>query len=197
MNAALRAIVVTGLSGSGKTTALHVLEDLGFYCIDNLPVALLPRFVELWGVPPAWVRALLPAEREVHESLPMTLGAKPRVEQGELRRTGRHHRGSGRWPAGHRRIDLSRLEGIEATHANLGRAERLLRYASRNESAWTDLTEGDLRAVASWLRDIGIGQPWLEIEVPDDAREAWCAREPALRGIEVTVMPKRRQSRLR
>lgn len=49
MNAGLRAIVVTGLSGSGKTTALHVLEDLGFYCIDNLPVALLPRFVELWG----------------------------------------------------------------------------------------------------------------------------------------------------
>jgi RNase adapter protein RapZ len=44
----LRAVVVTGLSGSGKSTALHVLEDLGFYCIDNLPVALLPRFVELW-----------------------------------------------------------------------------------------------------------------------------------------------------
>jgi UPF0042 nucleotide-binding protein len=48
MSSGLRAIVVTGLSGSGKTTALHVLEDLGFYCIDNLPVALLPRFVELW-----------------------------------------------------------------------------------------------------------------------------------------------------
>lgn len=44
----LRAIVVTGLSGSGKSTALGVLEDLGFYCVDNLPVALLPRFVELW-----------------------------------------------------------------------------------------------------------------------------------------------------
>ena len=44
----LRAVVVTGLSGSGKSTALDVLEDLGFYCIDNLPVALLPRFVELW-----------------------------------------------------------------------------------------------------------------------------------------------------
>ena len=33
-------VVVTGLSGSGKSTAIHVLEDLGFYCIDNLPVAL-------------------------------------------------------------------------------------------------------------------------------------------------------------
>jgi UPF0042 nucleotide-binding protein len=48
MSGALRAIVVTGLSGSGKSTALDVLEDLGFYCVDNLPVALLPRFVELW-----------------------------------------------------------------------------------------------------------------------------------------------------
>jgi UPF0042 nucleotide-binding protein len=44
----LRLLVVTGLSGSGKSTAIHVLEDLGFYCIDNLPVALIPRFVELW-----------------------------------------------------------------------------------------------------------------------------------------------------
>jgi UPF0042 nucleotide-binding protein len=43
-----RLIVVTGLSGSGKSTAIHVLEDMGFYCIDNLPVALIPRLVEFW-----------------------------------------------------------------------------------------------------------------------------------------------------
>jgi len=43
----LRLAVVTGLSGSGKSSAIKVLEDLGFYCIDNLPVALIPRFVEL------------------------------------------------------------------------------------------------------------------------------------------------------
>ena len=48
MSESLHAVVVTGLSGSGKSTALRVLEDLGFYCVDNLPVALLPRFVELW-----------------------------------------------------------------------------------------------------------------------------------------------------
>jgi UPF0042 nucleotide-binding protein len=48
MSEALHAVVVTGLSGSGKSTALRVLEDLGFYCVDNLPVALLPRFIELW-----------------------------------------------------------------------------------------------------------------------------------------------------
>ena len=48
MSTGLHAVVVTGLSGSGKSTALKVLEDLGFYCIDNLPAALLPRFLELW-----------------------------------------------------------------------------------------------------------------------------------------------------
>jgi len=45
---AVRVIVVTGVSGAGKSTALRALEDLGFYCIDNLPVALIPRVVELW-----------------------------------------------------------------------------------------------------------------------------------------------------
>jgi RNase adapter protein RapZ len=36
--------LVSGLSGGGKTTALHALEDLGYYCVDNLPAALLPEF---------------------------------------------------------------------------------------------------------------------------------------------------------
>ena len=40
-------VIVTGLSGSGRSTAIHVLEDLGFYCIDNLPVVLMPRFLDL------------------------------------------------------------------------------------------------------------------------------------------------------
>lgn len=38
-------IVVSGMSGSGKSVALHTLEDLDFYCVDNLPAALLPAFV--------------------------------------------------------------------------------------------------------------------------------------------------------
>jgi len=40
-------IIISGLSGSGKTTAIKTLEDLGFYCVDNLPVVLLPEFIEL------------------------------------------------------------------------------------------------------------------------------------------------------
>ncbi|NWK73586.1 RNase adapter RapZ [Acinetobacter cumulans] len=41
-----RILIVTGQSGSGKSSALQVLEDLGYYCIDNLPLALLPEIVE-------------------------------------------------------------------------------------------------------------------------------------------------------
>ena len=40
----MKLVIVTGLSGSGKSTALQALEDLGYYCIDNLPVGLLPAF---------------------------------------------------------------------------------------------------------------------------------------------------------
>ena len=41
-----RLVVISGLSGSGKTIALRALEDVGFFCIDNLPAELLPRFAE-------------------------------------------------------------------------------------------------------------------------------------------------------
>ncbi|MFT6791088.1 MAG: UPF0042 nucleotide-binding protein [Cellvibrionaceae bacterium] len=42
----MRLIIISGRSGSGKSTALHVLEDMGFTCIDNLPASLLPALVE-------------------------------------------------------------------------------------------------------------------------------------------------------
>ena len=41
-NSGNRLVIITGLSGSGKSVALDMLEDLDFYCIDNLPIALLP-----------------------------------------------------------------------------------------------------------------------------------------------------------
>ena len=40
-------LIITGLSGSGKSTAMAALEDAGFYCIDNMPVDLLPKFLEM------------------------------------------------------------------------------------------------------------------------------------------------------
>jgi len=43
----LRVVIITGLSGSGKSTALRALEDIGFFCVDNMPVMLLPKFLEI------------------------------------------------------------------------------------------------------------------------------------------------------
>lgn len=45
----LTIVIITGLSGSGKSTALAALEDAGFFCVDNLPAKLLPKFLELQG----------------------------------------------------------------------------------------------------------------------------------------------------
>lgn len=44
-----RFVIVTGISGSGRSTCLHALEDLGFYCVDNLPTALLPALETMMG----------------------------------------------------------------------------------------------------------------------------------------------------
>ena len=38
----MRLIIVTGMSGAGKSTALKFFEDMGFYCVDNLPILLIP-----------------------------------------------------------------------------------------------------------------------------------------------------------
>lgn len=47
----MRFVIVTGMSGGGKSTALRMLEDAGFYCVDNLPVPLIEKFVELIAMP--------------------------------------------------------------------------------------------------------------------------------------------------
>jgi len=67
-------VVVTGLSGSGKSTALRALEDLGYFCVDNMPVALLPKFIEL-------TRQSRP--RITHIALVMDVREPSFVEEGE------------------------------------------------------------------------------------------------------------------
>lgn len=47
----MRFVVVTGMSGGGKRTALKMLEDIGFYCVDNLPEPLVEKFVEVFAKP--------------------------------------------------------------------------------------------------------------------------------------------------
>jgi UPF0042 nucleotide-binding protein len=46
-NAAAKLVIITGMSGAGKTIAVQSLEDLGFFCVDNLPPVLIPKFAEL------------------------------------------------------------------------------------------------------------------------------------------------------
>lgn len=66
----MRLIVVSGLSGSGKSVALHALEDLGFYCIDNIPAGLLRSFVD----------EIRPRQDSVFENVGVGLDARNRPE---------------------------------------------------------------------------------------------------------------------
>ena len=43
----IKMVIITGMSGAGKTVALQSFEDLGYFCVDNLPPMLLPKFIEL------------------------------------------------------------------------------------------------------------------------------------------------------
>jgi RNase adapter protein RapZ len=65
----VRLIIISGLSGSGKSVALHSLEDLGFYCIDNIPVALLRSFVD----------EILPRREAAFENMGVGLDARSRA----------------------------------------------------------------------------------------------------------------------
>ncbi len=69
----MRLVIISGLSGSGKSVALHVLEDLGFYCIDNIPVALLRSFVD----------EILPRRDAAFENVGIGLDARSRASDFE------------------------------------------------------------------------------------------------------------------
>ncbi|OOY73582.1 RNase adapter RapZ, partial [Solemya velum gill symbiont] len=68
----MKLIIVSGLSGSGKTVALRTLEDAGYYCIDNLPVALLSTTVE----------RLLQHDNSLHQDI--AIGIDIRTGENEL-----------------------------------------------------------------------------------------------------------------
>jgi UPF0042 nucleotide-binding protein len=77
-----RFLVVTGLSGAGKSHAIHALEDLGYFCVDNLPIALIPTFADLVVASPDIERAAVVVDvREGGQ-----LAAFPRVYAGLQRR---------------------------------------------------------------------------------------------------------------
>ena len=47
MGEQIQLVIITGMSGAGKTVAMQSFEDLGYFCVDNMPPALLPKFWEL------------------------------------------------------------------------------------------------------------------------------------------------------
>jgi UPF0042 nucleotide-binding protein len=70
----MRLVIISGLSGSGKSVALHMLEDLGFYCIDNIPVGLLRSFVE----------EIVPRKDAAFDNVAVGLDARSRATDIEL-----------------------------------------------------------------------------------------------------------------
>jgi UPF0042 nucleotide-binding protein len=79
-----QVVILTGVSGSGKTTALRALEDAGFYCIDNLPIVLLDKLLELTGHTAGEVSRIATV---VDARDTRFLGEAPRIV-GELRQRG-------------------------------------------------------------------------------------------------------------
>jgi UPF0042 nucleotide-binding protein len=82
----MRLIIVSGLSGSGKSVALHMLEDLDFYCIDNIPAALLKPFIShtVRSSEPAYARTAVGLDAR---NRPAEIGTVPALVQ-ELRSSG-------------------------------------------------------------------------------------------------------------
>src|SRR5262245_20626210 len=82
----MRLIIVSGLSGSGKSVALHMLEDLDFYCIDNIPAALLKPFTShtVRSSEPAYARTAVGLDAR---NRPSEIASVPALVQ-ELRRSG-------------------------------------------------------------------------------------------------------------
>ena len=79
-----RMIIVTGLSGSGKSAALKAFEDLGYYCVDNLPLTLLPGFTEFAERSDEALRSAIgidARDKRVPEELPALLGKLKEADQ--------------------------------------------------------------------------------------------------------------------
>ena len=63
----MRIVVITGMSGSGKSNALRALEDAGYYAIDNLPIVLLDKLVELFGATSELTKVALVVDARTHQ----------------------------------------------------------------------------------------------------------------------------------
>ena len=69
----MKVIIVSGLSGSGKTVALHTLEDAGYFCIDNLPLGMLPELID----------NMLDSESQPYDHIAVAIDARSGVDKSD------------------------------------------------------------------------------------------------------------------
>lgn len=77
-------IIVTGMSGAGKSLALNNLEDMGFFCVDNLPPALIPKFAEICRQSPGLKRVALGVDIRAGKFLDSLAGTLKELENSEI-----------------------------------------------------------------------------------------------------------------
>ena len=201
----MRLIIVSGLSGSGKSVALNMLEDLGYYCVDNIPAGLLPAFIA-YTVRTSEPSYRLTAVGVDARNRPEDLADVPRLVN-ELRRSGigcellflkaDNEVLLKRFSETRRRHPLSR-EGLGLQDA-LEQEQRLLAPVATSADLTIDTSRRSMHELREMIRERVVerleGGPSLLFEsfayrhgVPDDADFVFDARslpnpywEPALR----------------
>ncbi len=81
----MRLVIVTGMSGAGKSTAMKMLEDMGYFCVDNLPVAFFEKFVELFrGAKMSQTNVALGMDARSGQDLDELKEVLERMDEGEV-----------------------------------------------------------------------------------------------------------------
>ena len=81
----MRLVIVTGMSGAGKSTAMKMMEDMGHFCVDNLPVAFFEKFVELFrGAKISHTNVAIGMDARSGQDLDELSGVLDRIEEGQI-----------------------------------------------------------------------------------------------------------------
>ncbi len=81
----MRLVIVTGMSGAGKSTAMKMMEDMGYFCVDNLPVAFFEKFIELFGgATMAHTNVAIGMDARSGQDLAELKGALEKLEEGHI-----------------------------------------------------------------------------------------------------------------
>lgn len=81
MNEQVEVVIITGMSGAGKTVAIQSFEDMGYYCIDNMPPELLPTFWELTQQSGRFSKVALVMDLRMKDFFKQVEGAVSQVEE--------------------------------------------------------------------------------------------------------------------